>query len=140
MFQVLLDEYRTCGPEYLTPVSDGHYTLTMSHTLATARHVSRTRILNMSTFGAVVALCLIRGIPPTPLSPVLLHYIMHDCKIESLDAAIVGEWCPSLKATITEWIQAGPEGDATAFQAHFSTYHNMQVCRLDMTSCASLCL
>lgn len=125
--QVLLDDIRKAGAEYMVPISDGHYTLAMSHTSATARHVSQTRLLSMSIFGALVAICLIRGISPTPLSPLLLHYIVHEHNIHSIDLAILGEWCPTLKATISEWIEVGPQGDASQFQGHFSTYHNIQV-------------
>lgn len=135
MIQVLLDSFRNSGPEYLTPLSDDHYTLAVCHTGASGstRHVSEARLLNMSVYGATVAICLLRGISPKPLSPVLLFYIIHGCDLNSIDPAILGEWCPSLKATISEWVQIGPQGDVTPFQGHFSSYHNYQVGGLTIT-------
>jgi len=64
----------------------------------------------------------------TPLlDPVLLHFFIHDCQLESIHLGILGEWHPDLKQTIQNWVNLSHDGDPIPFQMHFSTYHDLQV-------------
>ena len=110
--------------------ADGHCALSTSHTLSSARFVSTERKKNMAVLGAAIALCLIRGMSTTPLDPVVIHFFIHDCDIHSINPAILGEWHPRLKQTISDWLSLGPRGDPAPFQEHFATFHDLQVsCR-----------
>lgn len=80
----------------------------------------------MSILGAITALCLIRGMSTFPLDPVLLQFLIHDCDLHSIHPALLGEWHPELKQTISAWIALGPHGDAAPFQGFFATYYDRQ--------------
>lgn len=80
----------------------------------------------MSAFGAIIAVCLLCGVS-VPLDPVVLHYFINGCDLHSIHPQILGEWHPTLKKTIMEWLDVGPHGDVGAFQGHFAIFHDMQV-------------
>ena len=44
-----------------------------------------------------------------------------------IHSGILGEWHPTLKQTVTDWINMGPGGDATLFQLNFMTFRDTQV-------------
>jgi len=81
----------------------------------------------MGVLGAATALCIINGISINPIDPVLLHYFVHNCDINSIYPALLAEWHPELKKTISDWINLGPDGDLGPFQAHFATHNDIQV-------------
>lgn len=81
----------------------------------------------MAVLGAATALCLINGMSTPPLDPVFLHFLIHNCELDSINPAFLGEWHPDLKRTIQDWISLGPDGDPSPFQMHFATYHDLQV-------------
>jgi hypothetical protein len=126
-FHLLLEGYRSEIAKWLTPRADGYYTLTTTHTITTASFIPPSRIHAMAVFGAVVALCLVRGISAYPLDPVVLHFFTHDCNLNSIHPQLLGEWHPSLKATLSDWLSIGPDGDVGMFREHFATYHDLQV-------------
>ena len=83
---------------------------------------------NMSVLGVVIALSLMHGITMAPLDPLFLYFCIHGCgDIDVIWPALLTEWHPEGKQIITDWIAAGPEGNAEAFQDHFSSYHDLQV-------------
>lgn len=71
--------------------------------------------------------------PAMPLDPVLLHYFVHDCDLNSIHADIMEEWHPELKQTISNWLSLGPDDDISGFRDHLATYHDKQVCTLALT-------
>ncbi|KAJ3511111.1 hypothetical protein NLJ89_g4285 [Agrocybe chaxingu] len=92
--------------------------------------VSSTRLHSLSILGALAALMLVYGMAPDPLSPVLLHYFIHDCNIESIHSNLLSEWVPDLYRTIRAWIDADQTSDLTPFEAHFATFHDLQIATL----------
>jgi len=130
VLHMLLEQFRKDSTQYFTHHPNGRATLTTSHTFATARFISTPRKRSLGTLGAVIALCMINGISIHPVDPVLLHYFVHNCDINSIHPGLLAEWHPELKKTISDWLALGPNGDPGSFQAHFATYHDMQVCIL----------
>lgn len=127
VIHLLFEAFRKEDTQWFASHADGHSTLATSHRLSSARFVSASRKQSMSILGAVVALCLVRGMSTYPLDPVVLHFFIHDCNIHSIHPAILGEWHPTLKRMIADWIKLGPDGDPASFQVHFATYHDLQV-------------
>jgi hypothetical protein len=85
------------------------------------------RSIKLSVLGALTSLLLLNGVPPIPLSPVLLHYFIHNLELDSISPDLLGNWYPDLGRLIQDWIAAGPNGDIEAFAGHFITYHDTQV-------------
>lgn len=128
VFQTLMAQYlQEEATQWLNPRAAGLCTLATTHSVEMARCISPSRLENMSIFGAVIAMCLLRGVSVPPLNPVVLHFFIHDCNIHSLHPDIIGEWHPSLKKTITDWLNTGPDGNITSFQDFFATYFDLQV-------------
>lgn len=89
--------------------------------------VSTSRREGMYAFGALTALMLLQGVPPIPLSPIFLQWIIYGCDLKSLHSDFIAEWHPELHATIKSWLAIGPTGSLTPFQSHFGTWHETQV-------------
>ena len=85
------------------------------------------RSISLSVLGALTSLLLLNGVPPIPLSPVLLHYFIHNLELDAISPNLLGNWYPDLKKLIQDWIAIGPNGDIEAFTSHFITYHDTQV-------------
>jgi len=132
VIHTIFEEFLCKGGEWFTPRADGHSTLTITHTLSTARHIPHSRLRNLSVLGAITALCLIHGISPMPLDPVVLHFFIHDCDVASLHPDFIAEWHAEIKQIITAWLQTGSRGDISQFQQHFATYHDMQVSQVSL--------
>ena len=77
--------------------------------------------------GTIVGLSLIQGVAFEPLNPVLLHWLLNDCKLGAISPSILEAFHPNLKLLLMDWNDYGPEGDITRFEAHFATYHDLQV-------------
>jgi hypothetical protein len=135
VIHTLLEQYRQRSSEWFTPRGDGHSTLTTSYPLAMAQFVPLLRIRNMAILGAAVAMSLVRGVSTTPLDPVLLHFFVHDCDLHSIHPGLLGEWHPTLKQTISDWVALGPDGDANTptFRNFFINYYDLQVSFSSMT-------
>ena len=86
------------------------------------------RSIKLSILGALTSLLLLNGIPPVPLSPVLLHYFIHNLELNSMSPDLLRNWYPDLRKLIQDWIAVGPNGDIEDFSSHFITYHDIQVC------------
>ena len=97
---------------------------------------------DLSILGAVVAMCLIHGMSAAPLDPVLLHFFIHKSDLHSIHPGILGEWHPSLKQLVSDWITLGPHGNANtdAFRTHFLMYQDLQVSFIISLSLVMLCL
>lgn len=85
------------------------------------------RSIKLGALGALTSLLLLNGVPPVPLSPVLLHYFIHNSELNSISPDLLKNWYPDLGKLIQDWIAAGPNGDIEDFASHFITYHDIQV-------------
>lgn len=126
--------YRDGGARWFTPRMDGFSSITVSQSLASARYIAPQRLRDLRCLGALTALLLINRMPPTPLDPLLLQFLIYDCSLHAIYPALCAEWHPELHGLIQSWLALGPEGDISAFQAHFVSYHEHEV------SCASCCM
>lgn len=97
------------------------------HTYSSAVNVASSRIEGMKAFGAICALLLAQGVPPLPLSPLVLQWLIHDRNIHSIHSDLVAEWHPELSSTIKQWLSLDPGDSIVPFQAHFSAWHENQV-------------
>lgn len=115
---------------WFAPRSDGFYTLsTTTHNLS-GRCISTSRLRSLAILGAITALWLLRGMPTIPFDPVFIHFLIHNCNLQSIHRGILGEWHPTLRQTISNWIDLGPNGDASPFENHFTIIHDIQVSSL----------
>ena len=124
-----LEEYRINASHWFSQREDGHCTLATAYPLSMARYIPDARKRDLSILGAAAAICLIRGMSVAPLDPVLLHFFIHECDLHSIHPGILGEWHPSLKQIVSDWIALGPNGNANTdtFRMHFLTYQDLQV-------------
>ena len=82
----------------------------------------------MLVLGAITALCLMCGITTVPLDPLFLFFCIHGCSnIDVIGPALLTKWHPECKQIISDWIAAGPTGNAKMFQNYFTSYHDLQV-------------
>jgi hypothetical protein len=130
----LFANFQNHRDEWFTPRSDGFYTLSTTTLALSPEFVSDSRQRNLAVLGAATALLLIRGLPTVPLDPVFLHFLIHDCDLHSIHPSILGEWHPTLKQTISSWIDLGPNGDLSPFSQHFTIIHDIHVSLLSIMS------
>ncbi|KAJ7613052.1 hypothetical protein FB45DRAFT_842981 [Roridomyces roridus] len=112
---------------WLLPRFDDKCLIATTMPLASARFVSGDRLVDLTVLGFLCALMLMHGIAPEPLSPSLIYFAANGCDPQCLDEAWIGEWHPALRALLNQWKATGPYGDLAPFQAHFATYHDMQI-------------
>lgn len=124
--------------QWFTPRADDFFTPATSHSMATSRYVTAARLADLTILGALTALLLIHGIAPGRLDPVFLQYLVYDCDIEAVHSTFLGEWHPSIRQTIMQWLAVGPDGDISDFQAHFATYHDLPVREFILSPALSL--
>ncbi|KAJ3510799.1 hypothetical protein NLJ89_g4471 [Agrocybe chaxingu] len=115
--------------QWFLPRAGEYSSIATTHSLSRPS-VSSARLHSLSILGALAALMLVYGMAPDPLSPVLLHYFIHDCNIESIHSSLLSEWVPDLYRTIRDWIDADQTSDVTPFEAHFATFHDLQIATL----------
>jgi hypothetical protein len=117
--------------KWFLPRQDGHVTIaTIPSTYPTSRSSARgpsARGQSLAILGALTSLLIINGIAPVPLSPVLLHYFVHQFDLSAIHPSLLSNWYPDLRQLIQNWLAIGPTGDPTPFESHFITYHDMQV-------------
>ncbi|KAJ7266480.1 hypothetical protein B0H12DRAFT_1099703 [Mycena haematopus] len=116
--------------KYFTPREQGRYAISTTISMAHRFLVSPVRIRELKILGAVLSLMLLHGMTPAPISPALFQFVFHDCNLNALTPEFLAEWYPELKLLLTNWVAIGPAGDLAPFQAHFSTYHDLQVSSL----------
>ncbi|TDL14092.1 hypothetical protein BD410DRAFT_846356 [Rickenella mellea] len=107
--------------------SDDFATLRTIHSISSAQYIPSQRIMQLKKLGALCGLMLISAQTPSPLDPSVFQFIVNDCNLHSLHQGFVAEWHPELRATIRSWLEIGHEGDVRHFQAHFATYHDLDV-------------
>lgn len=114
--------------ELCTPLIDCYYTLS-TVPMSSTTPISETKRRDLGLFGATVALALVNGYLPEKLNPLLLVYFLSDCQFECLNRTAVMDLFPELGATIDDWLSTPHDDDSNLnrFQAHFATYHNMEV-------------
>ncbi|KAH7869900.1 uncharacterized protein C8R40DRAFT_708958 [Lentinula edodes] len=114
--------------ELCTPLIDCYYTLS-TVPMSSTTPISETKRRDLGLFGATVALALVNGYLPEKLNPLLLVYFLSDCQFECLNRTAVMDLFPELGATIDDWLSTPYDNDSNLnrFQAHFATYHNMEV-------------
>lgn len=122
-----LNQLQTNSGQWFHPRIDNTASIATMHTFASLSSISTPRREGMRAFSALIALSLIHGIPPFPLSPLVLQWIIHGCDLEALHSDIISEWHPELSETIKRWKSVGSTGSLASFQAHFSTWHDTQV-------------
>ncbi|KAJ7254009.1 hypothetical protein B0H12DRAFT_1017342, partial [Mycena haematopus] len=121
----------TDHPErWFLPRFNDRASITTTMPLSMASFVAPDRSMNLSILGCLTSLLLIHGVAPEPLGPAFIQYAANDCNLKSLTQDFVGEWHPELKSLLEDWIAAGPTGDITQFQAHFATWHDLQIASL----------
>ncbi|KAJ7212743.1 hypothetical protein B0H12DRAFT_1156313 [Mycena haematopus] len=116
--------------KYFTPREQGRYAISTTISMAHRFLVSPVRIRELKILGAVLSLMLLHGMTPAPISPALFQFVFHGCNLNALTPEFLAEWYPELKLLLTNWVAIGPAGDLAPFQAHFSTYHDLQVSSL----------
>lgn len=121
------EQYVKQSVQWFLPRADGYASLATSHSIATAHFVSAKRKTALGVLGALTSLLIIYGIAPVPFSPVLIHYFIHGCDLRSIHRHFLGEWYPELRNLLDLWIENGHQGSTAPFQAHFNTYHDIQV-------------
>jgi hypothetical protein len=127
VIHALFAQFQKHRDEWFTPRADGFYTLSTTTRSLSSQHVSESRLRNLTILGAATALWLLHRLPTVPLDPVFLHFLIHDCNLDSIHPAILGEWHPSLRQTISNWVDLGPDGDASPFGDHFTFIHDIHV-------------
>ena len=132
-------EFRDESTKWFLPRQDGHVTIASTpSTVPTSRSSARgpsARGQSLATLGALTSLLIINGIAPVPLSPVLLHYFIHQSDLNAIHPSFLGNWYPDLRQLIQNWLAIGHTGDLTPFESHFITYHDMQVLCYQLLVC-----
>jgi hypothetical protein len=114
----------------LVELSGGRYSICTPMSVGLSGiHTYRACSREVSIFGAICALMLIKGFSVDPLGPALLQFLFHDCDFQSLHKDFVAQWHPALRHLLEEWISIGATGDINnpLFTAHFATFHDTQV-------------
>ena len=133
MLEAVFRVFQEDPSKWFLPRQDQHcsiLTLTSLRPTSYGRELVQTctpRQKKLTALGALTTLLLINGIAPIPLSPILLHFFIHDCNINSIHSSLLANWYPDLRKCIQDWISTGPDGDAEPFASHFMTFHDLQV-------------
>ncbi|KAF8882082.1 hypothetical protein BD779DRAFT_1473054 [Infundibulicybe gibba] len=123
-------KYLQSSSQWFLPRAGDFSMVATCHSLATSGYLAPARRQGLLILGALTGLFLIHGMAPAPLSPVLLYYCIHGCDLNAIHERLLGSWYPELRHTIRSWLDAGAGGDTREFQAHFATFHDMQVALL----------
>ncbi|KAF8230858.1 hypothetical protein L208DRAFT_1473398, partial [Tricholoma matsutake] len=124
--QIAFQEYQDNSTMWFLQRQDHHSSL-VTLGLQRRQPSSSQCSIKLSVLGALTALLLLYGIPPNPLSPVLLHYFIHDLDLNSISCNLLGNWYPDLGRLIQDWIDARPDGNIESFSGHFLTYHDTPI-------------
>ncbi|KAJ7443670.1 hypothetical protein FB451DRAFT_1437063 [Mycena latifolia] len=113
--------------KYFSLREQGRCTISTTISMAHRFLVSPVRLRELKILGAVLVLMLLHGMTPAPLSPALFQFVFHGCNLDALTSEFLSEWYPELGLLLSSWVAMGPAGDLAPFQAHYSTYHDLQV-------------
>ena len=75
----LYNQFKNQESRWFEPNDDGFLLLATSLSLAASQNVSKARMQDMAVLGAVISLCLMRGITTAPLDPLFVHFCVHGC-------------------------------------------------------------
>ncbi|KAF8222466.1 hypothetical protein L208DRAFT_1322580, partial [Tricholoma matsutake] len=132
VLHLAFQEFHDESTKWFLPCQDGHVAIASTpSTVPTSRSSARgpsssARSQSLATLGALTSLLIINGIAPVPLSPVLLHYFIHQSNLNAIHPLFLGNWYPDLHQLIQNWLAIGHTGDPTPFESHFIMYHDMQ--------------
>lgn len=127
MVFLVFQRFVASSTQWFHPRADGRSTLRILHSAESARAVPSSRIINLTKLGAICALMMIMGQSPHPFDPAVFQYLVHDCDLEALHPAFIGEWHADLRKTILDWKATGYQGNVAQFESHFMTYHDYEV-------------
>ncbi|CAA7258598.1 unnamed protein product [Cyclocybe aegerita] len=123
---VAFNTFRKNESEFFLPRAGNYSSLAVTHSFSTS-FISPAHLQKLAVLGALSALMLIYGMAPEPLSPVLVHYMIHDCDFNSIHPGLLSEWLPELQQLLRCWIDGDHSLDLIHFREHFATYHDMQI-------------
>lgn len=119
------ERYRKDASQWFLQRAGGYSSIAITNMMTP---VATERLRKLSVLGALTSLMLIHGMAPTPLSPVLIQYFIHDCDLKAIHPSFLAEWIPELYQTLQSWLAVDPETkEISPFRAHFATYHDAQV-------------
>lgn len=122
------DIYRKESAKWFISRSDTYSTIATLQSLSPHFDISATRLEALSILGALTGLMLVYGVAPTPLSPALIQFLLHECDIHSMTPAFIQEWFPSLYRTLMDWNALNASDNIEAFDGHFQLFHDFPVC------------
>ncbi|KAJ6600311.1 hypothetical protein DFH09DRAFT_1302798 [Mycena vulgaris] len=122
---VALNMYVNSG-RWCLPTDEGRMSIGISMPLRIAHTIPDDRLKEFRVFGALVALSLVSGKPPGPLTPALLQYVLNGCNLQALTPSFVASWNPELDRTARSLQAIGPDGNLAPFQSHIINYLNIQ--------------
>ncbi|KAG6847651.1 hypothetical protein H0H93_006801 [Arthromyces matolae] len=59
----------------------------------------------------------------------LFLLIIYNLDLSCLTPAFIGEYYPSLRTRVLDWLQLGPSGNPAPFNSHFMSYHDAPILR-----------
>ena len=123
------EKYRREHMKYFTNHANGYATLKILYPLGSGMvwFFNNEWKHQLIILGAIIGLSLIQGVAFEPLDPVLLHWFLNDCKLNTITPSILETFHPDLKLLLTEWNKCGPNGNINKFEVHFATYHDLPV-------------
>jgi hypothetical protein len=127
VLQTAFQEFQNHPTIWFLPRQEAHASLITLGLQRQQESSTTQRSIKLSVLGALTSLLLLNGIPPVPLSPVLLHYFIHNSDLNAITPDLLRNWYPDLGKLIQDWIAAGPNGNIEAFASHFTIYHDTQV-------------
>lgn len=127
------EHYRNDASQWFVQRAGGYSSIAITNMMTP---VPNARLRCIAILGALTALMLIHGMAPTPLSPVLIHYFIHDCDLQAIYPSFLAEWIPDLHETLKSWLAVDPSSkDISQFRAHFASYHDIEVSNCQKTIC-----
>ncbi|KAI0054525.1 hypothetical protein BV25DRAFT_1816944 [Artomyces pyxidatus] len=121
--------YESRPTQFMAPRLDDNWSLAPTP-FASLTSLPR-RQTELAVFGATVAISIATGVVPSPLSPVFLHYCLHDCNFASITPAILKEWHPQFAAMLEDWKETGPTGSLERFRYWVATYLDIDIATLE---------
>lgn len=125
----LFSKYTSSYSAWFSPRIDGRATLQTSRSFASSSFTAPSRLHQVKVLGAICALLLVGGICPEPFSPLIFYVIVHNFNPCSLTRDIIGEWHPTLRHDLDQWLAIGPAGDAYPFRSLFLSWLGIDVSR-----------
>ena len=119
-----------CGAKqsaYFLPRANNTCTVHAAYPLSDPRRIPGARLRQLEKLGALCALMMMSGQCPAPFDPLVFHFLVHECNLDSLHEALVAEWHPELRRDLVLLKEMGARGSLTPFSGLFYTYWNTDV-------------